>query len=497
MIHGRERVMADAKKNSRLEVLVLDDEESIRWVIKKTFGGNEYKLHFAESAEQALQILAKYPIAFAVVDINLPGADGLHFLEQQSAQRPELLISIITGQGSMHNAITAMKLGAFDFLTKPFDIEELEALFKQSARAVRQALKPNRALESGAAGGIQEGAIIGASRAMAEIFKRIGQVSDSDVSVLILGESGTGKELIARALHQHSRRSGEPFLAVNCAAIPRELLEAELFGHEQGAFTGAREQKAGRLEAARGGTLFLDEIGDMSLELQAKLLRVLQEKEFQRVGGLRTLSLRARVVAATNQALERAVADGRFRADLFYRINTVTLCLPPLSERAEDIPPLVHHFLRTTAERLGTPGRGITPAALSVLVDYSWPGNVRELENVVKSLLIMSRTPVIDAEDLPRNLVPETHSPDPGKNFEKSLLHHWQGTINDYCEKEQQGLLPLLQSHLERPLILQVLARTRWNQLKTASVLGINRNTLRSKMQALGIRKEPAEIHHD
>lgn len=474
-----------------VHILVVDDEESIRWVIGKTLTEPGYNLHFAESAEEAGLIIESQPIDFALVDVNLPGEDGLSFLSTQRERRPELLMAVITGQGSMDTAVTAMKLGAFDYLTKPFDIEEIEELVRRAIRTIRQGRRhpPGPVAQRVPQGG--DDLIVGKSREVREIHKAIGQVAGSDLTVLILGESGTGKELIAKAIHHHSPQSGQPFVAVNCAAIPHDLLEAELFGHEKGAFTGALERKAGRLEAAGTGTMFLDEIGDMSMDLQAKLLRVLQEREFQRVGGLDTLPLRARVIAATNQGLEAAVREGRFRHDLFYRINAFTIHSAPLREIRGDIPLLCGHIMRRYGEKLGVVPHTVSAEAMEQLRAYDWPGNVRELENVMKSLLITVRAPVIDVSDLPRNITGNSGAPGLDDAFEESVLQTWQATIRTYCEEERSGLLQRASERLERPLIRQVLAETRWNQVRTAKVLGINRNTLRTKIRALGIRKPP------
>ena len=476
-------------ESAPIHILVVDDEESIRWVIGKTFSGSEYKLRFAASAEEATRMVKDEPVEFVLVDINLPGDDGLTFLQQQKALHPELLMAVITGQSTMHNTVTAMKLGAFDFVAKPFDIDEIESLFKRAAQAIRLARLRQGMPQAPTRAAPQDDLIIGKSRSVREIYKSIGRVAETDLTVLILGESGTGKELIARAIHQHSGNSLGPFVAVNCAAIPRDLLEAELFGHEKGAFTGATAAKSGRIELAKGGTLLLDEIGDMSPELQAKLLRVLQEREFQRVGGLETLRLEARVLAATNQSLVKAVEDGRFRRDLYYRINTFTIVADPLRERREDIPLLAEHFLVRGMQRLGLPPRAITPEALQLLMQYDWPGNVRELENVVKSLTIMTRSSVIDVNDLPRNIVGAPNGTNVGETFERSVLQMWQPLIHEYLEQGRSGLLHEMTAHLERPLIRQVLMQTRWNQVRTADILGINRNTLRTRMAALDIHK--------
>ncbi len=476
---------------SPLQILVLDDEASIRWVIEKTLAGSGHTLHFAESAEAAERMVASQPVDFALVDINLPGDDGFSFLKAQQARDPDLLMAVITGESTMSNAVTAMKLGAFDYLTKPFDIDEIEALVERAAQAIRAGRRQAPAvLHQGAGAGEP---ITGKSPSIREIYKAIGRVAATDVSVLIQGESGTGKELIAHSIHHHSDHASEPFVAVNCAAIPRELLESELFGFEKGAFTGAVERKAGRLEAAGRGTIFLDEIGDMAPELQAKLLRVLQEREFQRVGGLSTQRLEARVLAASNRRLLQSVEEGGFRADLYYRLSQFTIEAAPLRERREDIPLLAEHFLRLGAIKLGLPARGITPEAMERLAAHDWPGNVRELENVIKSLMIMARTHVIDVADLPRDIAGSGADPATlDEKFEQTVLRHWGGLIREHCAQGKTGLLRRLEAHLERPLIRQVLHLNGGNQVKTAAILGINRNTLRSKMKALGIRKGAA-----
>jgi len=477
-----------------ITILVLDDEESIRWVIDKTLRGPSYRLRFAETAKEASAVMTRERVELALVDINLPGEDGLSFIAREAPRHPQALMAVITGEATMDHAVRAMKLGAFDYLTKPFGIDEIESLVQRAARTI---LKSRTALGTVSAPEPRAGTgelLAGVSRPMREIFKAVGRVADADLTVLVLGESGTGKELIARAIHHHSRRAAEPFVALNCAAIPRDLLEAELFGHEKGAFTGAGERKTGRLEAAGHGTVFLDEIGDLSLELQAKLLRVLQEREFQRVGGLETLKLNARIVAATNQSLEQFVAQGRFRSDLFYRINAFTLQAPPLRERREDIPVLARHLLARSAKSLGVALPALTPEAESLLEHYDWPGNVRELENVMKSLLITAHGPMIDGPDLPRNIVGAGVAEDLGERFEHAALRAWLPVIRAYCGQNQEGLLERITAHLERPVIRQVLMETGNNQVRAARVLGINRNTLRSRMQTLGISKsDPIE----
>ena len=470
-----------------IHILVLDDEASIRWVLDKTLARPEYRLHQADTAEAAATVMAAEPIDLALVDINLPGGDGLTFFQEQRERHPHLLAIIITGEASMTNAVTAMQRGAYDYLTKPFDIDEVEALVARAAQAVwaRRRVKGGAPEPPPAA---VEDAIIGKSRSVREVYKSIGRVARTDLAVLILGESGTGKELIARSLHEHSQRAREPFVGVNCAAIPRDLLEMELFGNEKGAFTGAGERKAGKFEAAGAGTIFLDEIGDMSLDLQAKLLRVLQEREFQRVGGLETLQVRARVVAATNQSILQAIGEGGFRSDLYYRLSAFTIVSDPLRERRDDIPLLVQHFLRKGTRDLGLPPRTVTPAVLERLAAYDWPGNVRELENTVKSLMIMTSSPVIDVDDLPRNIAGAAAGE--GEARRQTLAGLWEPLVLEYCREGKTGLLEAVEQQVERPLIRRVLQETRGNQVKAARILGINRNTLRARLQAFGIGKE-------
>ena len=479
---------ASAADRDPIRILVLDDEESIRWVIEKTLGDAGYQMHFAASAEEAVLLMEHQPIDLALVDIHLPGDDGWSFLQRQQSRFPNLLVTIITGQSTMQNAVTAMKLGAFDYLIKPFDIDEIESLVERAVQAIRIARRhPAPAAPTLQEVGPEE-PIVGKSRSVREIYKSVGRVADRDLTVLILGESGTGKELVAHAIHHHSSRAGRPFVAVNCAAIPRDLLESELFGHERGAFTGAQERKIGRIEQARGGTLLLDEIGDLPLELQAKLLRVLQELEFQRVGGTETLRVTARILTATNQDLREKVARGTFRDDLFYRISAFIIDCAPLRERSEDIPLLIDHFLRKGVRELSLPPRSLAPEATRALAGYGWPGNVRELENVVKSLMITAPSHLIGLADLPRNIVGGSDGEDPGRPFEQTVLRAWGATIQDYCEAGRSDLLHEVQAHVERPLIRQVLMQCGWNQVRAARILGINRNTLRAKMQSLNIR---------
>jgi two-component system nitrogen regulation response regulator GlnG len=386
----------------------------------------------------------------------------------------------------MKNAVEAMKRGAYDYLTKPFDLDALDAIiFKaQKASAVsaevsvlKQEIKDHYQLER---------TIIGQSQPMQKIYKVLGKIAPSDVTVLIYGESGTGKELIARAIHFNSPRLGKPFIALNCAAIPRELLESELFGHERGAFTGATEKKIGKFEQAKEGTLFLDEIGDMPLELQAKLLRVLQEKEVTRTGGNSTIPINTRIVAATNQDLKDKVQQKEFREDLYYRLNVVPLELPPLRERREDIPKLVDYFLTKASQEYASPATGLTKEAMSLLCDYSWPGNVRELENCIQRASLLSPDALLNAADFP-SLESGQITSGAGASLEGLITQKLQSSLAQIDLQDMNNLYEMVLHQMERPLINIVLQKTRGNQVKAAEVLGINRNTLRKKIQVLNI----------
>ncbi len=470
------------------KILIVDDDDSIRCVLKKALTKEGYEVAEAKDGPGGLVALrgGGFPLAF--MDIRMPGMDGLAVLERMKEAGVDTYVIMMTAQGTMRTAIEAMKLGAFDYITKPFDVDEVTLL---AARALdnRAMAAEVENLKASLRERYEVGAIIGQSPAMRDIFKDVGRVSGTDVTVLITGESGTGKELIARAIHAHSRRVGGPFIVVNSAAIPSELMESELFGHEKGAFTGAASRKIGKFEQAAGGTLFLDEIGDMDLNLQAKLLRALQEKEFERVGGTETIKSDARIIAATHRDLAEAVASGKFREDLFYRLNVVTLHLPPLRERKEDIPALAVHFLEKTAQELGVPQKSMTPKALKRLTDYNWPGNVRELENCIKRAVVLSSSTAILPEDVEVLMRGE-------KEGERAMVDMTlEGMLKDriHCfikKTKKLGKSDVYASVLalvERPLIVSALAETNYNQVKAAELLGINRNTLRKKITELSI----------
>ena len=467
-------------------ILVADDEESIRWVLSRALKKQGYTVDLAETGTEAAELADNRSYDLAVLDIKMPGINGLDLLKRFRNEHPGTLVVIMTAEASMEHAVNAMKIGAYDYLTKPFDLTALDAII----------LKAEKAAEVSAQLGQLKGelqnqyhfgrSIIGNSQPMQDVYKTLGRVAESDVTILVTGASGTGKELIARAVHVNSRRLGKPFIAVNCAAIPHELLENELFGHERGAFTGAIERKAGKFEQADGGTLFLDEIGDMPLDLQAKLLRVLQEKEITRTGGSRTLAVDVRIIAATNQDLAELVRTRQFREDLYYRLNVVPISLPALRERPEDIPLLVDFFLQRAQQELDVETLECSPEALHLLQQHSWPGNVRELENVIKRAALLSPNNVLTPADFPGLL-----DADPVRSRDESLealvARKLDNSLADMNIQEMDNLYDMVLQQIERPLISIVLDRTRGNQVRTAEILGINRNTLRKKIKLLEI----------
>jgi two-component system nitrogen regulation response regulator GlnG len=469
------------------KILVADDEESIRWVLATALAGEGYTVEQVESGEAALQRLGNDHFDLAFVDIKMPDLDGLSLLSQARAAGVRTPIVIITAQNTMANAIEAMKRGAYDYLTKPFDIEEVRLLAERVLEMRRQAADLTR-LEEQTRRRFELGVeIIGKTPAMQEIFKTIGRVAHTDATVLVQGESGTGKELIARAIHSHSPRWSGPFVARNCSAVPRDLLESELFGHERGAFTGATEQRAGVFEIAQAGTLFLDEIGDMPLELQSKLLRVVQERELTRIGGREVIKVDCRIIAATNQDLERAVQQGRFREDLYFRLKVVPIVVPPLRQRRGDIPELVAYFIEKVNREMGTNITGVSPEAQAVLNAHDWPGNVRELENTLVRAAVLAPGPTL----MPRDLALATREATVATYDDMSLEEVVHLKLKEYFRQtrdvEPTDLYALIMERVERPLIELTLERTRGNQLKAAAILGINRNTLHKKITELKI----------
>jgi two-component system nitrogen regulation response regulator GlnG len=466
------------------KVLIVDDDESVRWVLKKALEKEGIQTVLAKDAHEGFRVLDSDRIDLVLMDIRMPGMNGLDALDRMKQEGKDVAVVIMTAQATMQNAIEAMRRGAYDYITKPFDLNEVSILVKKAldVRRLSQEVDTLRAEVREK----YEGGLVGQTPAMQEIYKTIGRVAESDATVLIHGESGTGKELVARAIHYHSKRAGRPFVAVNSAAIPSELLESELFGHEKGAFTGAVARKIGKFEAAAGGTLFLDEIGDMSLSLQGKLLRVLQEREFERVGGTEPIRTDVRVIAATHHTLEKMVRENRFREDLFYRLNVIQINIPPLRKRKEDIIPLAEHFLQKHQAGMGGMKKAFTPETMKVLRAYDWPGNVRELENAVQRAVTLAQGDKIFPDALPQQLFK------PGLGITISFENFLEEKLSDLVDRlgglDQGDIYDLVMQRVEKPLITFVLRKTEGNQVRAANLLGINRNTLRKKIKELGIR---------
>ena len=470
-------------------ILVADDEESMRWVLSKALKRKGFSVDLAHDGRQALALIQDNSYDLAILDIKMPGINGLDLLDKVCELKKELLVVIMTAEASMKNAVEAMKRGAYDYITKPFDLDVIDAIIEKVTRArdiagqvtmLKHELKERYQVEKN---------IIGNSAAMREVYKTIGKVAASDVTVLVQGESGTGKELVARAVHFNSGRLGKPFIAINCAAIPKELLESELFGSEKGAFTGAVERKLGKFEQANHGTLFLDEIGDMPLDLQAKILRVLQEREVTRTGGNQSIAVDVRIVAATNQELLEKVRAREFREDLYYRLNVVPINLVALRDRRDDIPLLVHYFLNRICSEMDVQTKQCTEEAMVLLGAYSWPGNVRELENAIKRAVILSSDALLTPADFsglePVSTERATASPD--ASLEVIVDAKLRSCLNGVEQLEKGEIHSMVLEQVERPLIRLILEKTRWNQVKAADILGINRNTLRKKIHELGI----------
>jgi len=464
-------------------ILIADDEDSLRWVLEKGLRGVGYDVTSVKDGEEAVRVFEAQPFDLVFLDVRMPGLDGLTALERIRDLRPDVYVIVMTAHGSMDTAIKAMQRGAYDYLNKPFDLDEVLLLSERALAASRLTQEVAR-LRTGLAEVREFSALIGRHPRMQDVYKTIGRIAGTDVTVLLRGESGTGKELVARAIHHYSRRSGRPFVAVSCAAIPGTLLESEMFGHERGAFTDAKERRLGKFELAHGGTL-LDEIGDMPVDLQTKLLRALQERTIERVGGHESIAIDVRVLAATNRDLEALMKEGRFREDLYYRLNVVTVNLPPLRERRRDIPLLVEHFLAKHVEELGE--RGVAPEALDRLVGYDWPGNVRELENVVQRAMVMATAGVILPEHLPIGPVSAAASVAVDATLEEIIERKLMECVRGLRERSSANLYDLVVGLVEKPLLRAVLRETSGNQVRAAQILGINRNTLRKKLTEHGI----------
>jgi len=464
-------------------VLIADDEESIRFVLREALEEDGCEVVDVDNGDAAFDALAAGEFQIAFVDIRMPGLTGLELLDRLRAMGSQTAVVIITAQNTFENAVEAMRRGAFEYLVKPFGIADVKALAGKALRA-RQLRDEVRALRREVSGRLTTGdRIIGRNGAMLEIFKTIGRVSGRDISVLITGESGTGKELVARAIHAASPRSSGAFVPVNTTAIPRELLESELFGHERGAFTGALASRIGRFSEASGGTLFLDEIGDMPADLQAKLLRVLQDQIVTPVGSQRAEKVDVRIIAATHRDLDDLVSSGSFREDLLYRLRVMPIHLPALRERSEDIEVLAEYFIACYAEDLADGARFLTDSATAFLGRCPWPGNVRELENAIKRALVLSTGEVLTQEDF-AFLEREPVEPDAADLLRRLI----ERDVRDALENRETGEIHRAWlERVERPLLETVLSHTDGNQIRAAALLGINRNTLRKKITDLGI----------
>ena len=468
-------------------ILVVDDEESIRWVLSRGLMRRGWKVESAENAHLALRQLTERSYALVFLDIRLPDLDGLSLLEQIRTLPNPPMVVIMTAQGTVDTAINAMKKGAYEYIIKPFDLENVVGLAHQALRARAAAADVTIPVPLDLRDSLHASGIVGRTEQMQQVYKMIGMVADRDVTVLIEGESGTGKELIARAIHRHSKRTKRPFVTVNCAAIPHELLESELFGHEKGSFTGATATTIGKFQQADGGTMFLDEVGDMDRNLQAKLLRVLQEKEFYRVGGRDPIRVDVRIIAATHQNLELAVTQRRFREDLYYRLNVVPLYIPPLRERREDIPLLINYFLQRYETELGTGRKFLSNEAREILLSYHWGGNIRELENVMKRAMVLTTSSVILPQHLPESLRGGPKEADDADILRRLVERKARALFLNAQAAGSGEIYHVILSEIERFLLQVILDETDGNQLRTADLLGINRNTLRKKIRTLGV----------
>ncbi|NYS78175.1 MULTISPECIES: nitrogen regulation protein NR(I) [Halomonadaceae] len=468
--------MTETTRTDVARVVIVDDDRAIRWVLERALAQPDLDVECIERADTALARLLESPPDVLVTDIRMPGIDGLDLMARVREAHPDLPVIVMTAHSDLDSAVASYQGGAFEYLPKPFDVDEALALVRRAVAHARERQRPVAVPEG------LNAEIIGEAPAMQEVFRAIGRLSHSHITVLINGESGTGKERVAQALHQHSPRAGKPFIALNMAAIPRDLIESELFGHEKGAFTGAAQQRQGRFEQANGGTLFLDEIGDMPSETQTRLLRVLADGEFYRVGGHTPVKVDVRIIAATHQNLEVLVDDGRFREDLFHRLNVIRIHLPKLAERREDIPRLTRHFLAEAAKELTTDIKVLTSEAEAHLTRLPWPGNVRQLENICRWLTVMASGREILVEDLPQELRSPSAS-------ESSAHGDWRTAFRDWADHAlAEGHTHLLEEAVpdfERILIETALKHTGGRKGEAAELLGWGRNTLTRKLKTL------------
>ena len=475
-----------------MNVWIVDDDSSIRWVLEKALTNAHFNCISFSSGQEAIDALVTNPQKPAVLisDIKMPGMDGFTLLHHVKEQYPDLPVIIMTAHSDLDAAVNAYQRGAYDYIPKPFDVDEVIQLVERAIIQTQSKKNSNNTTAKASTG------IIGEAPSMQEVFRIIGRLSKSSISVLINGESGTGKELVAKALHTHSPRSQSPFIALNMAAIPKDLIESELFGHEKGAFTGAAQIRHGRFEQANGGTLFLDEIGDMPLDVQTRLLRVLADGQFYRIGGYSPVKVDVRIIAATHQDLEARVREGKFREDLFHRLNVIRILLPPLRDRAQDIPKLAAHFLNTTAKELGVESKVFSVEALDVLCQFNWPGNVRQLENTCRWVTVMSSSKEILVQDLPpellqltvpKNITRQEISIQDGNQIQKNI--DWQYQLEQWAKEAllagKVGILTEAVADVERILLNCALNFTRGHKQDAAHLLGWGRNTLTRKLKEL------------
>ncbi|HWF60665.1 MAG TPA: sigma-54 dependent transcriptional regulator [Nitrospira sp.] len=457
---------------SQLHVLVVDDDSAVRDVLQEALMQEEYSVSTAEDGAAAIRAVKDSVVHIVITDFQLPDIDGLEIIDRLAKLDAKIIPIMMTGFGTIETAVRAMKSGAFDFITKPFDLEAVAVVVRRAAEFLRLR-QENHLLRKAVRDQYRLEQMVGASEPIRQVTEFVQKVADSDSTVMIQGESGTGKELVARMLHFNSLRKDRPLVPVNCGAIPENLLESELFGHEKGAFTGATHARMGRFELANGGTIFLDEIGEMSLPLQVKLLRVLQEREFERVGGNRTIHVDVRIVAATNQDLETLVEEKRFRKDLFYRLNVIPIVIPPLRERRSDIPLLINHFLTRFNQTKHTEVSGLAPDALHLLTEYDWPGNIRELENMIERLVVLKKRGVLSVEDLPEKICRSSS----GSELKEQFIRFSEDGINLSREVEQY----------EKHLIMEALRKANGVTSRAAQLLHLNRTTLVEKLKRKGV----------
>jgi len=467
-------------------ILIIDDDDQLRKSFKKLLIEEGYEVEIAPSGELGLENVHEKVPDLVIIDMRLPGMNGLETFKAIRKIEPKLPVIIMTAYGTTETAIEATKMGAFDYVLKPFEIPNMLDVIGQgleAGRFMRSTVEMNAAPEKA-----PPEAIIGRSGPMQDLYKMIGRTSSSDATVLIRGETGTGKELVARAIYQHSPRSGKPFTVINCVAIPENLLESELFGYEKGAFTGATHRRMGKIEQANGGTIFLDEIGDMPHSLQAKILRLLQEKSIERIGGLGTIPVDVRIIAATNRNLEMGLAYNRFREDLYYRLKVVTIWLPSLSERQGDISLLANYFLSRYAAAIGIDNPGITDEAMAILNSYPWPGNVRELENTIQKALIFNRGAPVSVEDISQSIRGKSSGKIAGAKTDDEAILQWVNRI--LASKTKENLFDWSMDRFASILTSQALNLTRGNRSLAAKLLGVSRPTLHSKIEKYNIKIE-------